>query len=174
MAVGHLSVSVPDGWKEESASGKWDKKFVGDGIELQVSGSFSTDPRASAAFSRLDLSATTQLSDYKQTKALENADLKGADSSVRADFSYPDDGTSMEGSGLSPGHGRIPQLQPLRSVVSPSTTRSSGHHRQLGVREDGGASRLASRPIQRVTLTVIGSKSPNVTSTEVTSLGRVS
>lgn len=97
VTVGHLSMTVPDGWTKEPASGKWDQKFVGDGIELQVSGTFSEDPNASTAFSRLDLPATTQLSDYSQTKALENAEVEGADSSVRADFTYTEEGTGMEG-----------------------------------------------------------------------------
>ena len=89
--VGHLTLSVPEGWTEESASGKWDKKFVGDGIELQVSGTFSEDPIASTAFSRLDVQATTQLSDYQQTKALENPEVKGADST------YTEEEEQMEG-----------------------------------------------------------------------------
>lgn len=97
VTVGQLSLTVPEGWSEESASGKWDQKFVGDGIELQVSGSFSKDPNASTAFSRLDLPATTQLSDYSQTKALESAEVEGADSSVRADFTYTEQGSRMEG-----------------------------------------------------------------------------
>lgn len=97
ITVGQLSVTVPEGWTEESASGNWDQKFVGDGIELQVSGSFSKDPNASTAFSRLDLPATTQLTDYSQTKALEDAEVEGADSSVRADFTYTEEGTRMEG-----------------------------------------------------------------------------
>lgn len=95
--VGHLTVTVPDGWTEEEGSGKWDKKFVGDGIEMQVSGTFSKDPSATTAFSRLDLPATTQLSDYRQTQPLENPEIDGADTSVRADYSYSDDGRRMEG-----------------------------------------------------------------------------
>lgn len=41
--------NVPEGWTEEPASGTWDQKFVGDGIELQIAGSFSRDPNATAA-----------------------------------------------------------------------------------------------------------------------------
>lgn len=96
VEVGHLTVTVPEGWTEEPASGEWDKKFVKDGVELQVSGTFSEDPTASAAYSRLDLPASVQLPDY-EGKGARKAEVEGADTAVQADFTYTKDGTPMSG-----------------------------------------------------------------------------
>lgn len=96
--MGHLTVTVPKGWTEKKATGKWDKKFVGDGLELQISGTFSDDPTAAGAYGRLDLPATLGLQDY-QSKGVHQPDVevKGADTSMRGDFTYTDDGAAKEG-----------------------------------------------------------------------------
>jgi len=98
VTVGHLTVTVPKGWTEKKASGKWDKTFVGDGLELRISGTFSDDPTASAAYGRLDLPATLGLKDY-QSEGVHQPDVEveGADTSMRSDFTYTDAGTPKEG-----------------------------------------------------------------------------
>ena len=98
VTVGHLTVTVPKGWVEKKATGKWDKKFVGDGLELQISGTFSDDPTASAAHGRLDLPAMLELPDYDSKGVHEpDVEVEGADTSMRADFTYTDDGAPKEG-----------------------------------------------------------------------------
>lgn len=109
VTVGHLTVTVPAGWTEQDVSGKWDRKFVGDGLELQISGTFSEDPTASAARGRLDLPATLGLPGY-QSKGLHQPDVEveGADTSLRADFIYTDDGAPMEGAWVIAGQWPYP------------------------------------------------------------------
>lgn len=98
VTVGHLTVEVPAGWTEGKASGQWDKKFVGDGYEMQIAGTFSDDPTASAAFTRLDLPATVELPGYEDKGVHEpDIEIEGADTSMRRDFSYTDDGEAMQG-----------------------------------------------------------------------------
>lgn len=98
VTVGHLSVTVPEGWTEEPAKDPWDTKFVGDGYELQIAGTFSDDPSAVAAYPRLDLPAMLKLPDY-ESKGVHKppVTVEGSDSSTRRDFTYTDDGTAMEG-----------------------------------------------------------------------------
>src|SRR5699024_3104110 len=98
VTVGHLTVEVPADWTETDASGPWDTAFVGDGLKLQIAGTFSEDPTASAAYNRLDLPATTGLPGYEsQGLHQPEVDVDGADTSMRTDFTYNDDGEAMEG-----------------------------------------------------------------------------
>ena len=95
--VGHLSVQHPADWTEEPPTGDlFTKRWVGDDMEIQVSGSFSEDPTASAAFSRLDLPATVGLADY-EGGAVQNATVEGADTAVRSDFTFTQDGAPRRG-----------------------------------------------------------------------------
>ena len=95
--VGHLSVQHPADWTEEPPTGDlFTKRWVGDDMEIQVSGSFSEDPTASAAFSRLDLPATVGLADY-EGGAVQNATVEGADTAVRSDFTFTQDGAPHRG-----------------------------------------------------------------------------
>ena len=95
--VGHLTVEHPADWTEEPPTGDlFTKRWAGDEMEIQVSGSFSEDPTASAAFSRLDLPATVGLDDY-QGGAVQNASVKGADTAVRSDFTFTQDGAPRRG-----------------------------------------------------------------------------
>ncbi|MBR7742650.1 hypothetical protein KC207_05030 [Phycicoccus sp. BSK3Z-2] len=97
VEVGHLTLERPESWSEEPATGElWTQRYVGDGMELQVSGEFSTDPTASAAYSRLDLPATVQLEGYEGS-GVDNATVEGADTAVRSDFTYTEDGTPHQG-----------------------------------------------------------------------------
>lgn len=97
VEVGHLRVEHPSDWTEQPPTGTvFTKKFVGDGMEIQVSGLFSEDPTASAAFSRLDLPATVGLQDY-EGGGVQNATVEGADTAVRSDFSFSDGGTRKKG-----------------------------------------------------------------------------
>lgn len=109
VTVGHLTVTVPPGWTEGEASGPWDKKFVGDGYELQIAGTFSDDPTASAAFPRLDLPATLELPGYEDEGVYEpDVEIEGADSSMRRDFTYTDGGEAMEGTWVIAGQWPYP------------------------------------------------------------------
>lgn len=107
VEVGHLTLSVPQGWTEEPASGQFDKKWVGDEVELQVSGSFSTDPTASAAYGRLDLPATLQLDGYRGQGAKKH-EVPGADTAVRADFTYDEAGEPRSGTWIVAGQWPYP------------------------------------------------------------------
>ena len=98
VTVGHLTVTVPDGWQEKPAKGQWDRKFVGDDLELQISGTFTDDPTASAAHAQLDLPAMLELPGYDPQGVHEpDVSVAGADTSGRWDFTYTDDGKPMEG-----------------------------------------------------------------------------
>lgn len=109
VTVGHLTVTVPSGWTEGEASGPWDQKFAGDGYELQISGTFSDDPTASAAFPRLDLPATLELPGYQDQGVHEpDIEIPGADSSMRRDFTYTDGSTTMEGTWVIAGQWPYP------------------------------------------------------------------
>lgn len=96
VTVGHLTFTVPEGWEEQEADGDWDVKFVGDGMELQVAGEFSEDPTASAAYSRLDLPAMVNLEGY-QPDGIGTLEVEGADTALRADFTYADAGEPRDG-----------------------------------------------------------------------------
>lgn len=109
VTVGHLTVTVPAGWTEQDARGEWDRRFAGDGLELQISGTFSDDPTASAAFPRLDLPATLELPGYEDKGVHEpDIEIEGADSSMRRDFTYTDGGESMEGTWVIAGQWPYP------------------------------------------------------------------
>lgn len=90
VTVGHLTLEVPEGMTERAPEGdRFDKRFVGEGIEVQVSGAFSDAPDASDA--RMEIvSIMSQTEDY-ESKGVEQLDVEGADSSVRSDTSYTDD-----------------------------------------------------------------------------------
>ncbi len=97
VEVSHLTIQHPSDWTEETQTGElFTKRWVGDGMEIRVSGSFSEDPTASAAFGRLDLPATVGLADY-QGGGTQNATVQGADSAVRSDFSFTEDGALRRG-----------------------------------------------------------------------------
>lgn len=92
-----LTVQRPAGWASEPPSGeKWTHRFVGDGMEMQVSGSFSDDEVASFALSKLDLTAMVELDGYDGGGA-DAIEVEGADSALRSDFTYEVDGTPMKG-----------------------------------------------------------------------------
>lgn len=96
VTVGHLTLDVPEGMTERAPEGdRFDKRFVGDGIEVQVSGAFSDAPDASDA--RMEIvSIMSQTEDY-ESKGVEQLDIEGADTSVRTDTSYTDDdGTTQQ------------------------------------------------------------------------------
>lgn len=98
VTVGHLTVTVPAGWTEQDARGTWDRGFAGDGLELQISGTLSEDPTASAAYSRLDLPATMELPGYRSGGVHQpDVEVEGADTSMRADFTYMVEGAQREG-----------------------------------------------------------------------------
>ena len=95
--VGHLTLEHPSDWREEPPTGDlFTKRWVGDSMEIQVSGAFSEDPTASAALSRLDLPATVGLTGY-EGGAVQNATVEGADSAVRSDFTFTQDGATRHG-----------------------------------------------------------------------------
>lgn len=95
--VGHLRIERPSGWREEAPTGDlFTKRWVGDSMEIQVAGDFSEDPTASAALSRLDLPATVGLPGY-EGGAVQNATVEGADTAVRSDFTFTQDGATREG-----------------------------------------------------------------------------
>ena len=61
----HLTFEHPSDWTAQPPSGeKWTHRYVGDGMEMQVSGLFSDDVTASGALSRLDLPAMVGLEQY--------------------------------------------------------------------------------------------------------------
>ena len=109
VTVGHLTVTVPAGWSEEEPDGTWDRKFAGDGVELQIAGTFSEDPTASAARARLDLPATVELPGYESRGIHEPpVEVAGADTSLRTDFTYEDEGTTKEGAWVIAGQWPYP------------------------------------------------------------------
>ena len=92
-----ITVQHPSDWASEPPSGKpWTHRFVGDGMEMQVAGSFSDDETASFALSRLDLPAMVELDAYDGGGATA-IEVEGADSALRSDFTYEVDGTPMKG-----------------------------------------------------------------------------
>ncbi|MFW5473228.1 hypothetical protein ACOCJ5_07970 [Knoellia sp. CPCC 206450] len=92
VTIGQLTLERPAAWSEADPSGEtWDKRFVGEGVEMQVSGEFSEDPTASAALSRLDLPAMTGLEGYDGGGA-KKVEVEGADTAIRSDFTYTDGG----------------------------------------------------------------------------------
>ena len=91
-----ITVQHPSDWASEPPSGKpWTHRF-GDGMEMQVAGSFSDDETASFALSRLDLPAMVELDAYDGGGATA-IEVEGADSALRSDFTYEVDGTPMKG-----------------------------------------------------------------------------
>ena len=92
-----ITVQHPSDWASEPPSGEtWTHRFVGDGMEMQVAGSFSDDETASFALSRLDLPAMVELDGYVGGGATA-IEVEGADSALRSDFTYEVDGTQMKG-----------------------------------------------------------------------------
>lgn len=92
-----ITVQHPSDWASEPPSGEtWTHRFVGDGMEMQVAGSFSDDETASFALSKLDLPAMVELDGYDGGGATA-IEVEGADSALRSDFTYEVDGTSMKG-----------------------------------------------------------------------------
>ena len=92
-----ITVQHPSDWASEPPSGEtWTHRFVGDGMEMQVAGSFSDDETASFALSKLDLPAMVELDGYVGGGATA-IEVEGADSALRSDFTYEVDGTPMKG-----------------------------------------------------------------------------
>lgn len=113
VTVGHLTLERPSAWTEAPPTGeKWDKKFTGDSIELQVSGLFSEDPTASAAVSRLDLPAMVGLEGY-DAGATVKAEVPGADTAVRTDFTYTDKGVARKGIWVIAGQWPYPETSAI-------------------------------------------------------------
>lgn len=76
---------------------------------MQISGTFSDDPTASAAFTRLDLPAMVELPGYEDKGVHEpDIEIEGADTSMRRDFGYTDDGEAMEGTWVIAGQWPYP------------------------------------------------------------------
>lgn len=97
VVAGQLSLERPTSWQEAQAPSElWTQRYVGDGMELQIAPLLSEDPTASAAFSQLDLPAMLHLSGY-QGGSVKKADVPGADTAVRSDFSYTEDGVTKRG-----------------------------------------------------------------------------
>ncbi|MGE9809219.1 hypothetical protein [Janibacter sp. G1551] len=109
VKVGRLTLERPADWTEKSPTGEaWDTKYVGDGIELQVSGEFSDDPTANAALSRLDLPATLRLEGYKGG-GMQDLEVEGADSAIRSDFTFTHEKETWEGTWVIAGQWPHPQ-----------------------------------------------------------------
>lgn len=103
-----ITVQHPTDWETQPPSGeKWTHRFVGDGMEMQISGEFSDDVTASGARSRLDLQAMVGLDGYVDG-GVDAIDVEGADSAVRSDFTYEVDGTPMKGVWLVTGQWPYP------------------------------------------------------------------
>lgn len=103
-----LTFQHPTTWAKEPPSGEnWTHRFVGDGMEMQVSGAFSDDVTASGARSRLDLQAMVGLDAYVDG-GLDFITVEGADSALRSDFTYEVDGTPMKGVWLVAGQWPYP------------------------------------------------------------------
>lgn len=103
-----ITVQRPAGWQTQPPSGeKWTHRFVGDGMEMQVSGAYSDDVTASGARSRLDLQAMVGLDGYVDG-GVDAISVEGADSAVRSDFTYEVDGTPMKGVWLIAGQWPYP------------------------------------------------------------------
>lgn len=103
-----ITVQHPSSWETQPPSGeKWTHRFVGDGMEMQVSGSFSDDETASFALSKLDLPAMVQLDGYDGGGA-DAIEVDGADTALRSDFTYEVDGTPMKGVWLIAGQWPYP------------------------------------------------------------------
>ncbi|NHA69448.1 hypothetical protein [Phycicoccus flavus] len=97
VEVGHLTAQYPSDWTEEPPTGDvFTKRFVGQDMEIQISGRFSEDPSASAAFGRLDLPATVGLRGYS-SGGTQNATVEGADTALRSDYTFEDEGTTKRG-----------------------------------------------------------------------------
>lgn len=97
VTQGHLEFQVPAGWKKSTQVTKpFDVKYTGDGIEVQVAGSFSDDTGAYSALGRLDLPATLKLPGYQPTST-NKISVDGAEDAVMRTFSYTDGGTSKQG-----------------------------------------------------------------------------
>lgn len=93
----HLTFQHPSGWTSQPPSGeKWTHRYVGDGMEMQVSGRFSEDVTASGALSRLDLPAMVGLDQY-DGGGKDFLEVEGADSALRSDFTYSDGGKARKG-----------------------------------------------------------------------------
>ena len=103
-----ITVQHPTDWATQPPSGeKWTHRFVGDGMEMQVSGAFSDDVTAAGALSRLDLQAMVGLDGYVDG-GYDAIEVEGADSALRSDFTYDDDGTPMKGVWLVAGQWPYP------------------------------------------------------------------
>ena len=103
-----ITVQHPSDWETQPPSGeKWTHRFVGDGMEMQVSGAFSDDETASFALSRLDLPAMVELDGYDGGGAAA-IEVDGADTALRSDFTYEVDGTPMKGVWLVAGQWPYP------------------------------------------------------------------
>ena len=103
-----ITVQHPADWESRPPSGeKWTHRFVGDGMEMQVSGEFSDDVTAAGARSRLDLQAMVGLDGYVDG-GLDAISVEGADSALRSDFTYEVDGTPMKGVWLVAGQWPYP------------------------------------------------------------------
>ncbi|KGN37569.1 hypothetical protein [Knoellia subterranea] len=127
VTVGQLTLERPSDWTEEAPTGeKWTKRFVGDGVELQVAGEFSEDPTASAALSRLDLPAMVGLENYDGGGATK-VDVKGADTAVRSDFTFSDAGTAKKGVWLIAGQYPYPRTSAV-SITGSSLEDSTVAH----------------------------------------------
>lgn len=93
----HLTFQHPSSWTSQPPSGeKWTHRYVGDGMEMQVSGRFSEDVTASGALSRLDLPAMVGLDQY-DGGGKDFIEVEGADSALRSDFTYSDGGKVKKG-----------------------------------------------------------------------------
>lgn len=93
----HLTFEHPSDWTSQPPSGeKWTHRFVGDGMEMQVSGLFSEDVTASGALSRLDLTAMVGLEQY-DGGGKTFIEVDGADSALRSDFTFSDGGKARRG-----------------------------------------------------------------------------
>lgn len=97
VEAGHLTLERPSSWQEQPAQGDlWTQRYVGDGMELQIAPLLSEDPTASAAFSQLDLPAMVSLPGYRGG-GVQKAEVPGADTAVRSDFSFTQDGVAKRG-----------------------------------------------------------------------------
>jgi hypothetical protein len=97
VSAGQLTLERPTGWQEAASTDEaWPMRFVGDGMELRIAPQFSEDPLAAAAYDRLDLPARVGLSGYTSggAKAFE---VPGADTAIRSDFTYTENGAPRQG-----------------------------------------------------------------------------